>query len=84
MSSPTPTPKSSTSPWIILAITSGAFAALNGVFAKFAVISGYKIETEIDLEPWDTSNLPALCNSRPLGLGLPILELDLEHMGQLD
>ncbi|KAJ5177577.1 uncharacterized protein N7500_000276 [Penicillium coprophilum] len=25
---------SSTSPWIILAITSGAFAALNGVFAK--------------------------------------------------
>ncbi|KAJ5312825.1 Pyridoxamine 5'-phosphate oxidase [Penicillium antarcticum] len=34
MSSPTPTPKSSTSPWIILAITSGAFAALNGVFAK--------------------------------------------------
>ncbi|KAJ5563299.1 Pyridoxamine 5'-phosphate oxidase [Penicillium sp. DV-2018c] len=35
MSTPTPPPKpQSTSPWIILAITSGAFAALNGVFAK--------------------------------------------------
>jgi hypothetical protein len=27
-------PKSSASPWVILAVTSGAFAALNGVFAK--------------------------------------------------
>ncbi|KAJ5121316.1 Pyridoxamine 5'-phosphate oxidase [Penicillium bovifimosum] len=36
MSTPSspPKPQSSTSPWIILAITSGAFAALNGVFAK--------------------------------------------------
>ncbi|KGO78151.1 Pyridoxamine 5'-phosphate oxidase [Penicillium italicum] len=33
-STPPSIPKSSTSPWIILAITSGAFAALNGVFAK--------------------------------------------------
>ncbi|KAJ5719211.1 Pyridoxamine 5'-phosphate oxidase [Penicillium malachiteum] len=30
----TPTPKSSTSPWILLAVASGAFAALNGLFAK--------------------------------------------------
>ncbi|CAG7935254.1 unnamed protein product [Penicillium nalgiovense] len=33
-STPQSIPQSSTSPWIILAITSGAFAALNGVFAK--------------------------------------------------
>ncbi|KXG53994.1 FMN-binding split barrel-related protein [Penicillium griseofulvum] len=33
-STPQSTSPSSTSPWIILAITSGAFAALNGVFAK--------------------------------------------------
>ncbi|KOS37675.1 hypothetical protein ACN38_g11527 [Penicillium nordicum] len=33
-STPPSIPHSSTSPWIILAITSGAFAALNGVFAK--------------------------------------------------
>ncbi|KAJ5457000.1 Pyridoxamine 5'-phosphate oxidase [Penicillium desertorum] len=33
-STPQTIPQSSTSPWIILAITSGAFAALNGVFAK--------------------------------------------------
>ncbi|KAJ6037175.1 Pyridoxamine 5'-phosphate oxidase [Penicillium herquei] len=30
----TSTPKSSTSPWILLALASGAFAALNGLFAK--------------------------------------------------
>jgi hypothetical protein len=34
---PQSNPQSSTSPWIILAITSGAFAALNGVFAKLYV-----------------------------------------------
>ncbi|KAJ5607048.1 Pyridoxamine 5'-phosphate oxidase [Penicillium hordei] len=33
-STPPSIPQSSTSPWIILAVTSGAFAALNGVFAK--------------------------------------------------
>ena len=37
MSSPAPPKQSSTSPWIILAITSGTFAALNGVFAKLYV-----------------------------------------------
>ncbi|KAJ5653786.1 Pyridoxamine 5'-phosphate oxidase [Penicillium lividum] len=29
-----PAPKASTSPWILLALASGAFAALNGLFAK--------------------------------------------------
>jgi hypothetical protein len=29
-----PAQKSTTSPWIVLAVASGAFAALNGVFAK--------------------------------------------------
>ncbi|CAI7669058.1 unnamed protein product [Penicillium pancosmium] len=32
--SSTAAPKSSTSPWIVLALASGAFAALNGLFAK--------------------------------------------------
>ncbi|KAJ5325731.1 Drug/metabolite transporter [Penicillium brevicompactum] len=34
MSTETPSPPSSASPWVVLAITSGTFAALNGVFAK--------------------------------------------------
>ncbi|CAI7618836.1 unnamed protein product [Penicillium bialowiezense] len=34
MSTETSSPPSSASPWVVLAITSGAFAALNGVFAK--------------------------------------------------
>jgi hypothetical protein len=29
-----PAQKPTTSPWIVLAVASGAFAALNGVFAK--------------------------------------------------
>jgi uncharacterized membrane protein len=59
MSSPALSPKSSTSPWILLAITSGTFAALNGVFAKLyvsphcntgtAIVSG-EIEIEIKLQ----------------------------------